>query len=71
MAPGHTDLKKFDSRFNVEATKIKGLLSGYERAKKQLETEKKAYLDFSKQIDGYSKNPSLPGEFKTIVGSYS
>ena len=69
----HNDIKALEKRVSTESQKAKDLAAGFEKVKKAMEAEKKAYcVDLKKSIDAYFlENPNLTPELKLILKDYS
>ena len=72
MQLSHKDLKEFDKRSAIEATKVKSLATGIEKVKKAIEVEKKAYVtEFKKGVDQFAVNENLTPALLQIIADYS
>ncbi|CDW77392.1 UNKNOWN [Stylonychia lemnae] len=70
MQPYHQNnqVKDFEKRSEVESKKVKNLAGAFEKMKKSLDVEKKAYcIELKKGVDQYAATPYLtPGLSATI-----
>ena len=72
MQPCHSNPKEFEKRTEIESKKVKALASAFEKAKKAMDTEKKAYCnDFKKAVDSYAVDPYLSPGLAMIIKRYS
>jgi hypothetical protein len=68
----HNDIKALEKRVTIESAKAKDLAAGFEKVKKAMEADKKAYcVELKKAIDVYIDNPNLTPELKAIMKDYS
>lgn len=68
----HDDIKALEKRTATEGTKVKDLALGFEKVKKAVEADKKAYcVELKKAVDVYIENPHLTPEYQKILKEYS
>ena len=68
----HNDIKALEKRTAAEGAKVKDLAQGFEKVKKAIEGDKKAYcVDLKRAVDQYLENPNLTPEFVKIMKEYS